>query len=446
MSRPELNKQYEVLIDNYTAEGKGVCRILSYPVFVPYSAKGDKLIIKVTKDKKTYFEGEIVEILEPSSVRIEPHCEYFGQCGGCDILHLSYEEQLCLKKNTIQNGIKRITRDSEIKVNDVIGMENPINYRNKAIFNFDKVDGKIISGYYKKRTNDTLNIDKCNIVHSVINDVKGEVDKFCNEVNFIPTKLAVKYSFNENELMICLVTDKRRFVYKDLLIKYLEKFDSLKSIVINFEDKNTVIFGDKSEVIYGNEFITESIDGLKFKNYLKSFFQVNPEQTKKLYDKAITLLDIQKDDTILDIYCGVGTISLLCADKAKKVIGIEIVADAINSANDNARNNSFDNCKFILGDASKLLELTNMTSVNNEENLKIIVDPPRKGLDKNVIHSILCIKPSCVVYISCDEGTLARDLKLFNEAGYVSKEINPVDMFCGSSHIENVLRLEKIEK
>ncbi len=440
MSRPSVNSEYEVIIDNYTAEGKGVCRILSYPVFVPYTAKGDKVVVKVIKDKKTYFEGEIVTVLEPSGVRVTPNCEYFGECGGCDIMHLNYEEQLCLKKNTVQNGIKRIARESNLVINDVIGMEEPFNYRNKAVFNYDRQDGKIVSGYYKKRTNDTLEINKCNIVHKVINEVKIEVDKFCNEVNFMPKKLAIKYSFNENELMVCLVVDKRRFVYKDLLIKQLEKFDSLKSVIINFEDKDSVLFGDKSDVIYGDEYITESIDGLKFKNYLKSFFQVNPVQTKKLYSKAISLLDIQKEDLIIDLYCGVGTISMLCADKAKEVIGIEIVEDAITSAKVNANVNGFENCKFIKGDASNLLDYIDK---DNQNNVKVVVDPPRKGLDKKTIHSILCIQPGVIVYISCDEGTLARDLKLFSELGYVSDEINPVDMFCNCAHIENVLKLEK---
>ncbi len=442
MNRPSLNSEYEVIIDNYTAEGKGVCRILSYPVFVPYSAKGDKLVVKITRDKKTYFEGEIVTVLELSEVRVTPSCEYFGECGGCDILHLNYEEQLCLKKGTVQNSMRRIARETNLEVNDVIGMEEPINYRNKAVFNYDRKDGKIVSGYYKKRTNDTLDIKKCNIVHNVINEVKAEVDTFCNDVNFMPKKLAVKYSFDENELMVCLIIDKRRFIYKDLIIKQLEKFDSLKSIIINFEDKNSVLFGNKSDIIFGKEYITENIDGLKFKNYLKSFFQVNPVQTKKLYSKAISLLDIQKEDTIVDVYCGVGTISMLCADKAKEVIGIEIVEDAITSAKDNAKVNGFDNCKFIKGDASSLLEHIDPKKC---ENLKIIVDPPRKGLDKKVVHSILCMNPAVIVYISCDEGTLARDLKLFSELGYVTKEINPVDMFCNCAHIENVLKLEKIK-
>ncbi len=440
MSKPLLTNEYDVEIESYTAEGKGVCRVLAYPVFVPFSAIGDKLKIKITKDKKSYFEGEITQVLSPSKNRQKPNCEYFEECGGCDILHINYNYQLLLKQTVVKNALNKITKNDTIIVDRPLGMDIPNNYRNKAIFSYSKEKEKIISGFYRKKTKQTIDIQQCNIVHPVINNVKKVVDDFCNNVNFLPKRLAIKYSFDLDELMVCLVIDKKKFNYKTLLIEKLNEFDNIKSIIINYEDKNTVVFGKKSDVIYGNDYITENINGIHFKNYLKSFYQVNPIQTKKLYKKAISLLNITNEDTILDVYCGVGTISLMCSSKAKKVIGVEIVEDAIISAKENAVTNNLNNCQFIQGDAKNLLHLTNLDKINN---IKVIVDPPRKGLDKDVIHSILSLNPTSIVYISCNEGTMARDIKLFNENGFICHNILPVDMFCGSHHIENVLKLEK---
>ncbi len=441
MERPSLGQKIEVEITGYTAEGKGVCRILSYPIFVPFSAKGDKLVIKIVKDRKSFFEAEIVEVLVSSKDRTKPDCVYFENCGGCDILHIDYENQKLLKRQTVDNAIIKIAKNNGIITNDVIGMDTPKNYRNKAIFNYEARNGKIISGFFRKKSNEVVEIDECNIVHSKINEIKTIVDEFCNEINFLPKRLLVKHSFSTDESMVCLVIDKKRFKYNQLFIEKLEKLENIKSIIINYANEKTVVLGEKSDVIFGREYINENIDNIVFKNYLHSFFQVNPEQTKKLYSKGVSLLDLTATDIVLDIYCGVGTLSLLCAKKAKKVIGIEIVEQAILSANDNAIYNKIENTTFIKGDAQDLLEFI---EVDNLKNIKVIVDPPRKGLDKKVIHSILSIKPSCIVYISCNEGTMARDLRIFNENGYFSGEATPVDMFCGSHHIESVLRLEKL--
>ncbi len=436
MSKPILNQEFEVLIDNYTSEGQGVARVNNYPVFIPFSAVGDKLKIKIKKDKKTYFEGEIVEMLNQSTDRVVPSCEYFGQCGGCDLLHLSYEKQLEVKENTVKNAMKKIAKNENLVVNKVVGMDKPCNYRNKAVFNVDNINGEILVGFYKKKSNEIINMKKCNIIHNKIDEIRLLVQEFCNENKFLPKKLAVKYSFSKDELMICLVISENKFILKDSFINKLKQITEIKSIIINFADKNTVNFGKKSKVIFGQDFITEEISGVSFKNFLKSFFQVNPSQTEKLYNKAIELAELKSEDVVIDLYCGVGTISLLCADKVKEVIGIEIVEDAIKSAKENAVNNNINNCKFVLSDAQDLLKYA-----KNTENLKIIVDPPRKGLDKKVIESIVRLKPKTVVYISCNESTLARDLKIFDEFGFCSNEVTPVDMFCGSHHVENVIKI-----
>ncbi len=438
MSRPCVGEQFEVSIINYTSEGKGVCRVSSYPIFIPFSAVNDKLKIKITKDKKSYFEGEIVEILEKSEDRVEPICESFFECGGCDILHINYDKQIQFKKDTVSNAILKIAKNNELEVSNVIKMEEPLFYRNKAVFNVGKINNKIVVGFYKKKSNEVINTSCCKIIHSKINEVRELVESFCNELNYMPSKVCIKYSFNTDEIMVCLIVDEKKFIYKNELINKLTQIEQVKSIIINYLDKNSVNFGKKSETIFGDDFITETINNIKFKNYLKSFYQVNPIQTKKLYNKAFELLELTKNDTLVDLYCGVGTISLLCAKDVKNVIGVEIIEDAIKSAKDNAIANNVNNCEFILGDAQNILQY-----VKKYENIKVVVDPPRKGLDEKVIKSINSLDIKTVVYISCNEGTLARDLKIFSELGYKALEITPVDMFCGSHHVENVVKLVK---
>lgn len=441
MDRPYKGQEIELDIVDYTAEGNGVGRVFSYPVFVPFSAKGDKVLIKITNDKKSYFLGEIIEVITPSIDRIEPICNLYTKCGGCDLLHINYESQTTMKQNIVKNAIKKIAKNDNLEVSDIIKMDNPLYYRNKASFNVGIVNKKICVGFFKKKSYDIIEMDSCKIIHPILNEVRIVVENFCNKYGFMPKRVVSKISFSTNEVMVCLVLSERSFKLKNFLLKELEQIKEIKSVIINYLDnKNQVGFGKKSEVIFGDDFISENIDGIVFKNYLKSFYQVNPVQTKKLYQKAIELLELQKDDTLIDVYCGVGTISLLCANKVNDVYGIEIVADAIKSANENAKINNIENAKFILGDAvniSKLIE-------KEDKQYKIIVDPPRKGLDEKVIISIAKFNPKTVVYISCNEGTMARDLKVFEGLGYRALEVTAVDMFCGTSHVESVVLLSKV--
>lgn len=435
MDRPKLNNKYDTVIVDYTSDGRGVCRINSYPVFVPFCAKDDKLTITITKDKKSYFEGQIYEIGEKSAVRVNSVCEHFPLCGGCDLLHINYNEQLNLKKDVVKKSFRKIAKNDDVLINSIIGMDSPYNYRNKAIYNFQVINNKIVCGFFKKKSYDAIEIIDCKITHNKIQNIKNIIQDFCNEVSFLPQKLAIKYAFDTDELMVCLVIKENKFLHSDKLLEKLSGIDEIKSIIINFADKNSVNFGKKSTTIFGKDYINEKINDLYFKNYLTSFFQVNPTQTKKLYQKAIDLLELCKKDTLIDLYCGVGTISLLCADKVRNTIGIEIVDYAIKSAKENATSNGITNSEFVLSDAQNLLKYVKDTE---SQNLKIVVDPPRRGLEKSVIDSIVSLKPKAIAYISCDNGTLARDLKVFGEYGYKTNEATLVDMFCGTYHVESV--------
>lgn len=438
MNKPCVNMEYESVVLNYTSDGRGVCRINSYPVFVPFSIIDEKIKLRITKDKKSYLEGEILEIIESSDERVNPNCESFGVCGGCDLLHMNYDSQVDFKRGTVKNAIKKISKIENVKVNEIIKMDKFVNYRNKAVFNFSIKDDTIKIGFYRKKSNELVELNECKIISNKINEIKSLVQSFCNQYKYMPKNLVVKHSFSTDEIMICLCVLEKKFNYSEQFIKKLSACNNIKSIIINYVDENSILFGQRSETIYGQDYITEIINDIKFKNYLKSFFQVNPVQTNELYNKAISLLDLNKDDILIDIYCGVGTISLISANKVKNVIGIEIVKDAIASARENAIANSIDNSKFILGDAKNLLQY-----VDKQNNLKIVVDPPRKGLDKKVIDSILSLNPTCIIYISCDEATMARDLKIFNNNEYIVNTVTPLDMFCGTYHVENIVKLEK---
>lgn len=440
MNKPYVGEEIDATILDYTKEGSGVARVNSYPIFVPLTVVGDKVKIKVTKDKKSYFEAELVEVIESSPNRIEPSCKYFGICGGCDFLHIDYDSQIEAKRKTIQNAISKITKD-DIKVNEVIKSENPFYYRNKATFNFGLVDGKIKASFYKKKSYDVLDIDECKIVRRELNDVRFIIEQFCNEYMFMPKKLVTKVSDATEEIMVSLIVNEKNFSLKNELIEKLKTVPNVKSIIINYADNEKQVgFGKKSELIFGDDFITEEINGLKFKNYLKSFFQVNPNQTKKLYAKAIEFMDLKEDDSVIDIYSGVGTISLLLADKVLSVAGVEIVEDAVKSAKENAKNNNIKNATFILSDADNLSKIIKK---ENDKNYKIIVDPPRKGLTNKVISGVLDFNASSITYISCNEGTMARDLKVFKDNGYTLEKIVGVDMFSGSHHVECVCLITK---
>lgn len=430
----------EVEIVNYTSDGRGVCRHNGYPIFVPYTVKGDICKIKVTENKKTYFIGELIEVIKPSIHRIEPMCPHFMVCGGCDFLHIDYDTQIEIKKETIQNSISKIAKIDDVFVKDVIHGKNTA-YRNKATYNFSKIDGKIVASFFKKKSNDVFDMNTCYIVSPIIDDIRKTVVQFCNKYNYVPKRLIVKYSFKNNEAMVALQTLDKKFMLKEPFLDELKKHSEIKSVIINFLSNDKDGFGKNSTLLYGENYINETLDGLVFKNYLKSFFQVNPEQTINLYNKAIDLLEITKDDSILDVYCGVGTISMLCAKSSKDVFGIEIVKDAITSANENKVINNISNVSFALADAKDMKKY-----VDTSKKYKVIVDPPRKGLDITVIKSICELNPEKISYISCDSQTMARDIKEFSKYGYKLIECYGVDMFCHSYHVETVALLSKTDK
>lgn len=431
--------------------GEGIGKIDNFTIFVENALPKEFVKIKILKLKKSYGYGKLIEILKPSPFRIEPPCQYYSKCGGCNIQHISYEEQLNIKTKKVKDNIERIGNIFDFKINKAIGMETPFEYRNKASFpvNFKN---EINIGFYANRTHNIIDIENC-IINSPINkDILKSFKAFLKQNNVsiyneetgkglirhIITRIAKK----TNEILVCIVVNSNKFEYKKQLIKAFENIDNLDSIVINFnKNRNNVILGDKIETIFGKGYITDYIEDLKFNISPLSFYQVNPIQTEILYKTALDFANLKGNEIIFDAYCGIGTISLFLARKCKFVYGIEIVPDAILNAKENAKQNEIENIEFFIGKSEEIIPKLIL-----EENIVpdiLFLDPPRKGCDTSLLECIVKNNIKKIVYISCDSATLARDLKYLNENGYNLEMLQPVDMFCMSMHIECVVYIKK---
>ncbi len=437
-------------ITSYGSEGEGILKVNGFPIFVPYAIVGDIVSVKILKSKKTFANGQIVEILEKSNNRSEDTkiCPYFKKCGGCSIANMSYKSQLEFKKEKVLQTLKRIGKIEDIELYNTLGMTNPYFYRNKAQFPIEKVGDRIVIGFYQKKSHNIIEIKECLICNEKINIVRKKIEEFFNSKGYsvynknsesgLLRKLIVKTSFSTGEIMVIVVINGKELPYLEEFISYVKEIESVASLVINTNESNNVgNMGLKNKVIYGNDYITDSICNVDFQISPLSFYQVNPEQTERLYNKVLEFLQLSGNEVVVDCYCGIGTISLLLAKEAKKVIGIEVVDEAIESAIDNSSINGIENTEFLVGEVEYLI---NRVLTKNSVDA-IVVDPPRKGLDEVVIKEIVNSKVKKIVYVSCDCGTLARDLKGFVSGGYVVEKVQPVDMFCHSSHVETVCLL-----
>ncbi|MDR5660030.1 23S rRNA (uracil(1939)-C(5))-methyltransferase RlmD [Serpentinicella sp. ANB-PHB4] len=447
----ELNKQYELTVEDLGHSGEGVGKIDGFTVFVEGGLPGDQLLVKIATLKKKYAIGQIVKIINPSTTRIEPACPKASICGGCQIMHMNYQGQLDIKTKRVEQTLSRIGK-IETKVHPTLGMENPYEYRNKAQFPIGIQAGKAILGFYKKGSHDIVDTDYCHI-QSPINTTVTEVIKDYIEKNNVTvynekTKkgllrhVVTKVGFTTGEVMVVLITNEKSLPNKEALVEALvKKVEGLKSIVHNINDKNTnVIFGKESNTIYGEDKIVDYIGDLKFNISAHSFYQVNPVQTKVLYEKALEYADLNGEENVFDIYCGIGTISLFLAKKAKKVYGVEVVNAAIEDAKENARINNIDNAEFFVGKAE---EVVPKLYKQNKTADVVVVDPPRKGCEETVLETIVNMAPNKIVYVSCNPSTLARDLAYLEEKGYKTVEVQPVDMFPHTAHVEAVTLLVK---
>ena len=440
------NDEICITIDDLTIEGAGIGRYNGMAVFVPRALPGETVKIKIIKLTKNYAVARLIEVLKPSLERVKPFCGFFELCGGCTLQHLSYEGQLKYKSRRIRECFKRLG-GIEIETPEIIAAGNTLDYRNKASFPISCIFGRAEAGFYAPHSHRIIAVD-CPIQKQPINDIKNAVIDWANREN-IPA-----YNENKNsgtlrhiigrmssngDLMAGVVINGK--INKAALISSLSHINGLKSITINFNNKNTnAILGTKDEVIYGDPYITESFEGLSFRTGLSSFLQINHEQAEKLYETALSYAGISRNDIIFDLFCGIGTLSLLAAKNAKRVIGIEYVESAVKNAKENARQNGIGNAEFIDGDAGKMLERG--IDIAGSPDI-VILDPPRKGCDSSLIAKLAEISPEKIVYVSCNPATLARDAALFCESGYLLKAIKGVDMFPHTTHVECVVLMSK---
>ena len=448
------NKEYIVDIVDIGQGGVGIGKYEGFTVFVDGGLVQDKIKVKITKSKKNYAVGDIVEIIEKSPFRVERKCsESLRQCGGCQIQELDYQKQLDVKTNEVKQVISRIGKLDDVVIHDTLGMEHPFRYRNKAQFPIQKKDNMPVIGFYKKKSHDLISTDECIIQHEVNDKIIKIIKTYIRAYNVsiydekthkgLLRHLVTKVGFTTGEVMIVLVANGKKLPYlKELASVLKENIPGFKTLVVNVNTQKTnVILGKENIVAYGDGMIRDYIGELVFEISPLSFFQVNPLQTEVLYNKALEYANLGENDTVFDIYCGIGTISLFLAQKAKKVYGIEIVEDAIKDAKRNAKINNMDNIEFYVGKAEEVVP--KMYKEGKRANV-VVVDPPRKGCDEKVLDTIVSMEPDRVVYVSCNPSTLARDLAYLNERGYKCHEIQPVDMFPHSVHVENVAWLSRV--
>ena len=449
------NKEYVVDIVDIGQGGVGIGKYDGFTVFVDGGLINDRIKVRINKSKKNYAVGDIVEIIEESPFRVKRKCsDNLKDCGGCQIQELDYQKQLDIKTNEVKQVISRIGKLEDVVIHDTLGMEEPVRYRNKAQFPIQKVNNNPLIGFYKKKSHDIIPTDKCIIQHEINDKIMKIIKTYINayKVSVYDEKthtgvlrhLVTKVGFTTNEVMEVLVANGKKLPYlKELASVLEENVPGFKTLVVNVNrEKTNVILGRENIVVYGDGKINDYIGELVFEISPLSFFQVNPVQTEVLYNKALEYADLKENDTVFDIYCGIGTISLFLAQKAKKVYGIEIVEDAIKDAKINANLNNLDNVEFYVGKAEEVVP--KMYKEGKTANV-VVVDPPRKGCDEKVLDTIVSMKPDRVVYVSCNPSTLARDLAYLDERGYKCLEVQPVDMFPHTMHVESVAKLEKIK-
>lgn len=427
------NEEYIVTCIDDTDLNSGVVKIDDMVVFVPNLLIGEKAKIKIVKVNKKYAFGIIIELLKPSINRQELTCKVAKTCGGCQLQHMSYAYQLDYK----YKHVKKLFEDIEVK--PILGMDNPWYYRNKAQFPVKIKDGKVQMGFYRQHSNDVVTCKECKIQDHVINEVFSFIQKK------ITLKMAqdlrhvfIRHSSTDEIQVVFIGKNEKNIISLSDQLK--NTFANIKSIVFNYNTRNdNVILGDTYKVLYGNDSIIEECLGNKVKLHFKAFFQVNPKQMEVLYSQAIKAANLSGNETCIDMYAGTGTIGMAVSKHAKSVIGVEIVKEAVDNANDNTKMNHLDHCHYVCQDA------TDFAHDHKEDKIDVIfIDPPRKGMTENGIKDTITMQPDKIVYVSCNPKTLSRDLKIFKEYGYQCEYVQPVDMFCQTIGLECVAKLTKI--
>lgn len=466
----EKNEIVTVEIVDMSSEGEGIGKVDGFPLFIKDAVIGDVAEVKVIKWKKSYGYGRLMEIVKPSPDRVEPRCPIARSCGGCQLQSLRYEKQLEFKQKKVWNNLKRIgglnvvmvqegdvsEAAAAIPVYPTIGMENPWRYRNKAQLpvGYDR-DGNLVAGFYAGRTHCIIAQEDCFIANERNKEILDCVLSFMKKYHIEPYQeeahrglvrhILIRVGYHTGEVMVCLVINGKSVPHSQELVEALRCLSGMTSISLNVNQERTnVILGTEIINLYGEGYITDRIGDVSFQISPLSFFQVNPVQTEKLYRKALEYADLGGNETVWDLYCGIGTISLFLAQKAKIVRGVEIIPAAIEDARRNARLNGFTNTEFYVGKAEEVLP-----AVYEKEKCcadVIVVDPPRKGCDEVLLETIVRMQPKRVVYVSCDSATLARDLKWLGAHGYEMRCAQPVDMFPETGHVETVCLLSNTQR
>ncbi|GGN65032.1 23S rRNA (uracil(1939)-C(5))-methyltransferase RlmD [Oceanobacillus indicireducens] len=445
------NEYVTLTFEDLTHEGNGVGKVGGYPLFVPNGLPGEEAVVKVIKVNKNFGFGKLIELKNISEERVDPTCHV--HCGGCQLQHMSYNLQLQMKQNQVRNVMKKIGHLEHVPIHPIIGMDNPFHYRNKVQIPVGEKDGKLITGYYQKRSHRIVeDLDTCSSQADEINEILPEVKKIANRIGIeaydeenhrgVLRHIMIRTGYATKETMLVLVTKTNKLPGKEILIQELtDKFPNIKSIVQNINDQRTnLILGEKTKVLWGEEYIHDKIGELTFAISAKSFYQVNPVQTKVLYDKALEYAKIDENDVVIDAYCGIGTISLFLAQKAKKVYGVEVVPEAIHDAKANAKLNEMNNVEFVVGQAEKIMPEWKREGLDPDV---IVVDPPRKGCAPEFLEAMIEMEPKRIVYVSCNPSTLARDLRILEDGGYRTNEVQPVDMFPNTTHVELVALMSR---
>ena len=464
------NDTFQLQITDLGTGGEGIGKHEGMTFFVKGALPGDLIEAGVTKLKKTYGYARIVRILEPSEDRVEPICPVAGKCGGCQIMQMDYRAQLRFKERKVAQDLIRIGGFSEELVakvmQPIIGMEEPYHFRNKAQYPIQEDEqGNPIAGFYALRSHRVVESDRCYLGVDVNEEILAIVKDYmrANKVSAydettgkgLLRHVLIRVGFSSKEVMVCLIINGSTLPAASDLIARLQQVEGMTSISVNSNTRrDNVIMGNVTKTLWGSDYITDAIGGVQFQIQPRSFYQVNPVQTEKLYGKALEYANLTGQETVWDLYCGIGTISLFLAQKAKTVYGVEIVPEAIEDAKRNAALNGMDNAHFYVGKAEEVLpEYYEQGSIHGEkiaaadEKLKapdvIVVDPPRKGCDEKCLSTMVQMAPKRIVYVSCDPATLARDLKFLCAEGYELQEVTPVDQFGHSLHIENAVLLTR---
>jgi len=473
----EKNEHYVIDITDMTHEGQGVGRINGLAVFVDGALEGEQAEIRIIKITKSYAVGKLISLIKASPNRAAPFCEAFKRCGGCSLQHMDYQAQLAFKTRLVKDNIERLGGIYGVNVHDAIGMEQPFNYRNKAQYPVAQVNGGIVTGFYAARTHEVIRSDHCGIQDIKSEKVRHIVARFAEEKgipaydektgNGLLRHIVTRVGFNTGEVMVVLVINGDSLPHSDELVRRLtgipedisgdgmnegnasgegiscDGVPGIRSIYLNVNTENTnVILGRRNILLYGSETITDTIGKYKFNISPHSFFQVNPLQTEVLYRKALEYAGLSGTETVFDLYCGIGTISLFLSEKAAKVIGVEVVEAAVDDARKNALINGVANAEFHVGEAERVVPELYRKGLRADV---VVLDPPRKGCDESLLQLLADMQPARIVYVSCNPSTLARDLKFLSGHGFNVMEAQPVDMFPWSGHVESVSRIDRLK-